>query len=98
MFRRFLRRGPGLGDTVTVLAGAYANHSGQVAEVGSDGRLRVVIDDCCQPIVEPADVMVTKTASRREQTDTARHLLDGNLDTQYVAAMAENNSPLSKPF
>ena len=79
MFRRFLRRGPGLGDTVTVLAGAYANHS-------------------CQPIVEPADVMVTKTASRREQTDTARHLLDGNLDTQYVAAMAENNSPLSKPF
>lgn len=91
MFRRILRRGPGLGDDVTVLAGPYAGHSGRITELGADGRFRVVIDDCCQPSVESSDLRVLRSTGLIDRVVRAHHVIEQNPEVQYTQAMAAVN-------
>ncbi|HEX6129977.1 MAG TPA: KOW motif-containing protein [Candidatus Limnocylindria bacterium] len=44
------------GDSVTVTNGPYAGRGGVVLAVDGADRARVLIDECCQPIVARADL------------------------------------------
>jgi hypothetical protein len=58
MFDRLFRRGPRIGTEVTVLAGPYAGYVGRVSEIDYNGRFRVFIDDCCQPVLDATELAV----------------------------------------
>lgn len=58
MFDRLFRRGPRIGREVTVLAGPYAGFAGRVSEIDYNGRFRVFIDDCCQPVLDATELVV----------------------------------------
>lgn len=82
-----------------MLAGPYAGHSGRITDVGTDGRLRVFIDDCCQPIVEPADVSLGKSTSFGDRVDGAHSTVEQNPEVEYTRAIADARiSPTDKPF
>ena len=84
---------------MTVLAGPYAGYSGRIAEVGTDGSLRVFIDDCCQPIVKPADVSLGKSTSFGDRVDAAHRTVEQNPEVEYTRAIANARiSPTDKPF
>jgi ribosomal protein L24 len=91
MFGHILRRGPGLGDDVTVLAGPYAGHSGRISELGADGRFRVVIDDCCQPSVASSDLRALRSTGLFDRVVRAHHVIERNPEVYYTAAMAAKN-------
>jgi hypothetical protein len=80
MFDRLFRRGLRIGTEVTVLAGPYAGYVGRVSEIDYNGRFRVFIDDCCQPLVESAELVLgmprdldEKIAAARRSRPTARY-------------------------
>ena len=58
MFGRLIHRSPRIGSEVTVLVGPYAGFTGRVSEIDRQGRFRVFIDDCCQPVVDLAELTV----------------------------------------
>ena len=58
MFNRLFHRGPRIGTEVTVLVGPYAGFTGRVSEIDYNGRFRVFIDDCCQPVLDAAELVV----------------------------------------
>jgi hypothetical protein len=58
MFDRIFRRGPRIGGEVTVLVGPYAGYVGRVSEIDHKGRFRVLIDECCQPVLDATELVV----------------------------------------
>jgi hypothetical protein len=72
MFDRIFRRRPRIGGEVTVLAGPYAGYVGRVSEIDYNGRFRVFIDDCCQPLVESAEFVLGMPRDLDERIAAAR--------------------------
>jgi hypothetical protein len=63
-------RGVHGGDTVQVADGPYAGRNGVVTSVDPDGRLRVFIDECCQPVLPAA--LLKRVRRGRDIGDSVR--------------------------
>ncbi|MBI3747585.1 MAG: KOW motif-containing protein [Chloroflexi bacterium] len=101
MLRWLLRRGPGVGDDVTVLVGPFAGHSGRITERDADGRFLVVIDECCRPLVAAADLRIAKSAGVAERLDAVHHEVeqdpDATIARQQAATAQQNGIGLGPP-
>lgn len=99
MLDRWLRRRVGLGSDVTVLAGPFAGHSGQITEIGQDGTVRVTIDACCQPLVATRDLRVLKARSFSDKGAEAEATIAKNPEGQLIQQQGETNVPFGhRPF
>ena len=79
MFDRIFRRGPRIGSDVTVLVGPYAGFAGRVSEIDYNGRFRVFIDDCCQPVLDATELVVG---------------MPGNVEKLVAARQATQRNPI----
>jgi hypothetical protein len=89
MFDRLFKHGPRIGAEATVLVGPYAGFTGRIAEVDHKGRVRVVIDDCCQPVLEPFELVVGVPRNFADKAAAARRQIERSPDVEYTRAMAE---------
>jgi ribosomal protein L24 len=71
MFDRFLHRGLRIGAEVTILAGPYTGHVGRISQVDQNGRFRVFIDDCCQPVLDASNLTTGKPRNVADRSATA---------------------------
>jgi len=87
MLDRFFRRGPRIGSDVTVLVGPYAGYTGRVNEIDHNGRFRVFIDDCCQPVLDATD-MVRGIPRSVDKLAAARRTIERDPNVEFTRAMA----------
>jgi hypothetical protein len=88
MLRRLLRRGPDVGDDVTILVGSFSGHTGRIAERRADGLLLVVIDECCRPVVASADLKVVKRTSLAGQLGSIHRQIEQDPGNDITRAQA----------
>ena len=86
MFDRLVLRGPRIGSEVTVLVGPYAGYTGRVSEIDYNGRFRVFIDDCCQPVLDATELVVGRPRNV-DQLVAARRTVERNPNLGLVRAM-----------
>jgi hypothetical protein len=86
MFDRFFRRGPRIGSEVTVLVGPYAGYTGRVAEIDYNARIRVFIDDCCQPVLDATDLILGRPRNVDKALE-ARRAVERNPNREPTRAM-----------
>lgn len=91
MFDRLLHRGPRIGSEVSVLVGPYAGYTGRVTEVDYNGRFRVFIDDCCQPVLDAQELELGRPRNV-DQLVAARRTVERNPNLELARAMASARS------
>ena len=84
MFDRLVRRGPRIGSEVTVLVGPYAGYTGRVSETDYNGRYRVFIDDCCQPVVDRSELVLGTPRDLEARIAAARRVRSAARDRALV--------------
>jgi hypothetical protein len=96
MFERFFRRLPRIGGEVTVLVGPYAGYTGRVSEIDHNGRFRVFIDDCCQPVLDATE-LVPGRSRNVDKLRRARRIVERDPNVALTRAIANaRNAPTDK--
>ena len=72
---------------MTVLVGPYAGYTGRVTEVDYNGRFRVFIDDCCQPVLEATELELGRPRNV-DQLVAARRTVGRNAKLEPARAVA----------
>jgi hypothetical protein len=88
MFDRLFRRGPRIGSDVTVLVGPYAGYTGRITEIDHNGRFRVFIDDCCQPVLDAPELAIGMLRNI-DKLVAARRTIERNPNVELTRAIAE---------